>query len=213
MKEIDYILKNIDVQNFLKLIRKVDGTDIREEKQLSKVNIKIKCIGSSDDFLIHEITESVKNPSDDLGYLLEMLVSSGIFFQKVKGLSLIYKGEIYSPPDKELGGVEVKVDIDTIFSIICFFSNIDKKYILLLFHPESHGNYEYVLVNEYDTKPTLTLIEDEFKEFLILLNTNAMYKWDISVRSYHDGKNILKIELDTDDKKYWSKKLNLERKS
>ena len=51
-----------------------------------------------------------------------------------------------------------------------------------------------------------------FKEFLILLNTNAMYKWDISVRSYHDGKNILKIELDTDDKKYWSKELNLERK-
>ena len=182
MKEINFISKNIDVQNFLKLIKKnVNGTDIREEKYLNKIDIKIKCIGSSDGFLTYEILESVKNSSDDLINHLDDLVSSGIFFQKVEELSLIYKGEISCTEELDVG--DVKVEPNTIFTIIFFFSNTDKKYRLLLFHPEYHDNYEYVLINEYDTKPTLTLIKSEFKEFLILLNTGSMHKWTLSMES------------------------------
>ena len=77
MKEIDYIFKNIDVEKFLKLIKK-----------------------RGKGYLTNEIYKCVKEPNKKIHDLLDHSVFSGIFFNKAKNLSLIYYGWIDSDNDR-----------------------------------------------------------------------------------------------------------------
>ena len=73
MKEIDYIYKNLDVKKFLKLIKKV-----------------------GEGFLATETFKCVKNPNKKVHDGLEALVWNGVFFNKIKDLSLTYFARIES---------------------------------------------------------------------------------------------------------------------
>ena len=128
MKEIDYIFKNLDVKKFLKLIKKV-----------------------GDGFLATETFKCVKNPNKKVHDGLEALVWNGIFFNKIKDLSLTYFARIESGDE----------EVDANFNIICFYSKTDKKYRLMTFDM-SKGSFKYTLEEIFNNMPTKLEIENKF---------------------------------------------------
>ena len=172
MKEIDYITKNIDVKKFLKLIKK-----------------------KGDTFLIEEIFDSVKNPNNKIRELLQQYVFSGLFFNRVKKLSLTY--DVYL----SIGG-EMYPEL----RIICFYSNIDKKYRLLSFE-NTGGNFleqEYRLVKIFNKKPTEQQIEVEFED-----RKKEFGPFQAGQFLFNDG--IMIISLHTDEEERLLDQLMLER--
>ena len=176
MKEIDYITKNIDVKKFLKLIKK-----------------------KGDTFLIEEIFDSVKNPNNKIRELLQQYVFSGLFFNRVKKLSLTYYAWIDSGNER----------VDPEFSIICFYSDTDKKYRLLSFE-NTGGNFleqEYRLVKIFNKKPTEQQIEIEFEERMKKFNQLKAKALGVDfLEDYlkcqfliEDGKFLVALHTDTEE--------------
>jgi len=176
MKEIDYIFKNIDVEKFLKLIKK-----------------------RGKGYLTNEIYKCVKEPNKKIHDLLDRSVISGIFFNKVKNLSLIYHGWIDSDNDR----------LDPNFKIICFHSKIDKKYRLITFEiGYGTGLQEYKLMKIFAKKPTQDQIEVELKNRINELSVDCEPYLMLSDNCKHD---IYKDFWEEDDDLY-DVELALERK-
>ena len=162
MKEIDYVTKNIDVKKFLKLIKK-----------------------EGDTFLIEEIFDSVKNPNNKIRGLLKEYVFYGLFFNRVKKLSLTYDVCI------AIGG-EVYPEL----RIICFYSDTDKKYRLLSFE-NTGGNFleqEYRLVKIFNKKPTKQQIEVEFED-----RKKEFGPFQTGRFLFNDGIEIISLHPDTEE--------------
>ncbi len=162
MKEIDYITKNIDVKKFLGLIKK-----------------------EGDTLLIEEIFDSVKNPNNKIRGLLKEYVFYGLFFNRVKKLSLTYDVCI------AIGG-EVYPEL----RIICFYSDTDKKYRLLSFE-NTGGNFleqEYRLVKIFNKKPTEQQIEVEFEDRM-----KEFSQFQTCQFLFNDGIGIISLHPDTEE--------------
>ena len=214
MKEIDYIFENIDVKKFLRLIDKT--TNINEFGKPSQFGKGID--------ITFEIFESVEKPNEEVTWLLKRLVDDGIFFNRVKDFLLIYKGSIAfvhkNNPYKLLAHSDDNYleEHEDMWLIICFYSNLDKKYRLLSFYMEGKDhNDTYEVVKIYDEKPTLEVIKKEFQNFIDELNSDKLNYYSMFVEegyivkltisnasnAYHYSKDLLKV---------FKKELNLERK-
>ena len=188
MKEIDYIFKNIDVKKFLKLIKK------KGEKNLT-----------------NEIYKSVKDPNKEIEDVLDVFVFGGVFFNKVKELSLTYYAWIESNNDR----------IDPNFKIICFYSNTDKKYRLISLDAgfgTGFGHYE--LVKTFYKKPTKQQIEAQYEDRMNELRKDNAEGLGVDIED-EDCKPVFFImdgdsdnfnSLIDDDYDVYSKQLELERK-
>ena len=179
MKEIDYILKNFNPKSFLlEVSKKKDPMGWCSDEILN--NTKDFKIDKYDDY------------EEDLFNLTEVLdnyMFYGIFFQKIKEFKLIYDGTISF------------VDMDTyLYSIMCFYSNTDKKYHLFTFFLEADGNDSYDYIRKFKSKPTIRDLEKIFevnKEKLQFLS----YWKKKSVINIRKSKNNIKLN------KYWNKEL------
>ena len=141
-----------------------------------------------------QVLDNVKNSNEEVFYLIELYVSSGFFFKMVNDFSLIYKGEI-NFETRDDGG----------YSIICFYSKMDKNYRLLLI---SFGEKDfYELIKIYEQKPSIQIIKDEFNEFLENLNKDPEYKCYLEVYNYKDSD----FDLEDETKEAFKEQINLER--
>ena len=139
---------------------------------------------------------------DDLFHLKEVLneyMFCGIFFQKIKEFKLIYDGVISFVDNSEY-----------LYSIMCFYSKIDKKYHLLTFFLEADGNDQFDYVRKFNSKPAikdLKKIIEENEASLSFLFTLKKSEFIVNIKK---SKNNIKLD------KFWKKELkpglNLERK-
>ena len=185
MKEIDYIYKNLDVKKFLKLIKKV-----------------------GEGFLATETFKCVKNPNKKVNDGLEALVWNGVFFNKIKDLSLTYFARIESGDE----------EVDANFNIICFYSKTDKKYRLMTFDM-SKGSFKYTLEEIFNNMPTKLEIENKFYDRMVQLNkaNKLLFKKNIIDEEFEprfiimEGNQDFFKSLSEDDEKRYHTELSLER--
>ena len=126
-----------------------------------------------------------------LNELIKHYIYEGIFFQKIKEFSLIYRGYISYKSDS------AAIENDQ-HSVICFYSKTDKKYHLLLLFLESDGNDSYDYIRSFNSKPSINDIKISIKKKPPSFYT-AWYKF-ASIDFYEVNK---KIKLS----KFWLKEL------
>ena len=165
-----------------------------------KINTKkfLKLIkNEGEDFLREEIFECVKNPNKKIKGLLKQFVFTGTFFNRVKGFSVLFRVVVESGNDR----------IDPNLSIICFYSETDKKYRLLLFQTiMGTGMDNYQLIKVFDKKPSKKQIQTSVKGVLHMVTDRDPEK---CVYFFEPGPFCI---LTADLKKLYNRELSLERK-
>ena len=169
MKEIDYIFQNLNTKGFLDKLKEWSGEQAHPG---------------------YLVLENVKNSNDEISYLLDHLIYKGIFFQKVKDLSLIYHGYSW-----------FKDDEDAYASISCFFSKTDNKYWLLFY---SYGEKYFFYVYVYENKPSIQKIKDLLEKDFNLADPDC----NLTLRNFEDD---TMIDLSDQEKEEFKDKINLER--
>ena len=177
MKEIDYIFQNLNTKGFLDKLKEWSGEQAHPG---------------------YLVLENVKNSNDEISYLLDHLIYKGIFFQKVKDLSLIYHGYSWFKD----GGPTTAYDNNDYASISCFFSKTDNKYWLLFY---SYGERYFFEVDTYENKPSIQKIKDVLeKKYLFSVKPDH----NLTLRNFEDD---TMIDLSDQEKEEFKDQINLER--
>lgn len=143
-------LKNIPFKDKFK--KKTIVSFLNKKKELNLVNIEKFFYKNKIFNLLDEIETKDYGATGDykLNELIKHYIYEGIFFQKIKEFSLIYKGYIFRKNETD--------------SVICFYSKTDKKYHLLLLLFEEDGNDSFDYVRSFKSKPSINKIKTTLKD-------------------------------------------------
>ena len=189
MKEIEYILKNLNVKKFLSKISK-------EKNPIGLCDNEI--LACTKGLNLKNYYNIVEADNIALENLLQAYTFTGIFFQKIKDFKLIYIGRIYDES-------ELLLNLDGDNSIICFYSKSNKKYHLI----ELYWNYDdfnrYRYVCNFESKPSIKDLKNHIVNFhsfsslkpiVKLKKVKGNIKKDSYLKKYFkDGLNLKHIDL------------------
>lgn len=198
-KEID---KNINHSN--RVAWKALKDFFKKNNQINKKNIDKYFIKKN----IFNLSSLNFNFADNLNYarnenvdnfeilnLLKDYILFGVLFDKVKGFSVSFLGDI-------------TFGTDAVYYIVCFYSKTDNKYHLLLLFLEPDGNDQYHYIKSFIKSPNLNqvkLVVDKSKSKLLYYRWNSKYlknfniykpknKPQLSAWSLKENKKALKTE-------------------